>query len=67
MQSNSSEMHAWFIDQYPYGDRRLPHRSYPVRYLDVRELQRLTNVTYFKVMFVCLIDFIGNDFSGRYG
>lgn len=42
-------MHAWFIDKYSRGDRRLPHRPYPPKYLDFSQLKKLTNVGYFKV------------------
>ncbi|KAI6214502.1 hypothetical protein M3Y94_00276000 [Aphelenchoides besseyi] len=42
-------MHAWFMDEYPLGDRRLPHRIAPYRYLTLGELNSLTGITCFKV------------------
>ncbi|KAI6176318.1 1,2-dihydroxy-3-keto-5-methylthiopentene dioxygenase-like protein [Aphelenchoides bicaudatus] len=42
-------MYAWLLDPFLYGDRRLPHRSYPPKYLEIGELQRLSNISYFKV------------------
>jgi hypothetical protein len=44
-------MHAWILDPFPIGDRRLPHRSFPPRYVDVAELKQLGGVACFKVRF----------------
>jgi hypothetical protein len=37
------------MDPFPHGDRRLPHRFYPPKYLELGELHRLSNIAYFKV------------------
>ncbi|KAI6217830.1 hypothetical protein M3Y99_01747800 [Aphelenchoides fujianensis] len=42
-------MHAWFMDAFPHGDRRLPHHEYPPRMLNVGELREKTKCAYFKV------------------
>lgn len=42
-------MHCWWIDPLSYGNRKLPHRRYPPKYLEIGELKQLTNVIYFKV------------------
>jgi hypothetical protein len=42
-------MIAWLKDPFPYGDRRLPHATFPPKPVLPVELQNLTGVIYFKV------------------
>lgn len=42
-------MHAWLMESYPVGDRRLPHHRYPPKFLSNDQLNEITGVVYYKV------------------
>ncbi|KHN85335.1 1,2-dihydroxy-3-keto-5-methylthiopentene dioxygenase -like protein 1 [Toxocara canis] len=42
-------MHAWHMEPYPCGDRRLPHHIFPPKMLTPDQLHALTGVVYYKV------------------
>lgn len=42
-------MQIWYMEPYPFGDRRMPHHVFPPKTLGVDVLQSITGVTHFKV------------------
>uniref|UniRef100_A0A0R3RM67 Uncharacterized protein n=1 Tax=Elaeophora elaphi TaxID=1147741 RepID=A0A0R3RM67_9BILA len=42
-------MKIWHMEQYPLGDRRLPHHVYPPKLYTSEQLQTLTGIISYKV------------------
>lgn len=42
-------MQIWHMEQYPIGDRRLPHHVFPPKHITPDQLNQIVGVTYYKV------------------